>query len=398
MVDNTRHFISKHPSVAWPTSLLRRIYKDLEKFKFLSVSLNVPYSLDTANVDIFSIFEPEELASLRGSNNTYFFFDYLKEGTSYKWLNYYQLITESAIKHDIPFNKIIFGSSNLQENQSYEQWCRETQQTNRFKIFTLNFWDSVFEGIMSKQVTIDQTVADLQNNHSRYFLFLNRRKRPHRTLSVFQLYQTPAFNKGLVSCDKLKETDYFDLNWHLENFYDSSVDKDLWNSLAEQTPLVLDLFDFKVNWADTMPDNLFKKSLFSLVNETLIEEKWIDNGPSLFYSEKTFKPMLYNHPVLIFGQAGANQQLTSLGYKTYDKYFNLDFDLELNTLERINAVVREVNRVCDTLDTLSLDSKIEWVLQDRETLEHNKQTIQSQDYNFNQTKKLFDLLKQESNQ
>jgi hypothetical protein len=147
-----------------------------------------------------------------------------------------------------------------------------------------------------------------------------------------------------------------------------------------------------------MPDTLFSNTLFSLVNETLIEERWIDNGPSLFYSEKTFKPMLYNHPILIFGQRGVNQNLKSLGYRTYDKYFNLDFDLELNTLDRINAVVLEVNRVCELLDSLSLESKIEWLLQDRETIEHNKEVIRSQNYNATQAKKLFELLRKESNQ
>ena len=397
MLDNTRNFITKTSSVEWPVTLIRQIYTYLEEFRFLSVRLNIPYLLDTENVDIFSIFEADELSLIRKSKNTYFFFDYLKEGTSYKWLNYYALITDSAVKHNIPFDKIIFGSSNLLEQQSYDQWCQETKQASRFKIFNLNFWDSIFEGPMSKKLSIDQTVADLRNNGSKNFLFLNRRKRPHRLLSVFQLYQSAAFNKGLVSCDRITEQDYIDVEWHLSTFFNTHIDKTQWDSLAEKTPLVLDLFDFKVNWADTMPDNLFKKTLFSLVNETLIEELWVGHGPSLFYSEKTFKPMLYNHPVLIFGQQGANQQLKLLGYKPYDKYFNLEFDLELNTLDRINAVVLEVNRVCDILDTLSSESKIEWILQDRETIEHNKQVIRSQNYNFNQTKALFDLLKQESN-
>lgn len=385
------------PSVEWPSMLLNQVYQHLEKFKFLSVTLKHPYLLDTQNIDIFSIFEPDELTRLKTSAKTYFFFDYLKEGTSYKWVNYYELITDSAIKHDIPFNKIIFGSSNLLEQQSYDQWCQETNQTNRFKIFNLNFWDGVFAGPMLKKLSIDQTVADLRNNSSKYFLFLNRRKRPHRLFSIFQLYQTTAFNNGLVSCDRISEQDYMGIDWHLRTFFDTHIDKDKWDSLVEKTPLVLDFFDFKVNWAHTMPDNLFKKTLFSLVNETLIEEKWIDNGPSLFYSEKTFKPMLYNHPVLIFGQRGANQQLKSLGYRTYDKYFNLDFDLELNTIDRINAVVSEVNRISSVLDSLSLESKIEWILQDRETIEHNKEVMQSQNYNFNQAKALFDLLEQESN-
>lgn len=397
MLDNTRNFIIKMPSVEWPSMLLNQVYQHLEKFKFLSVTLKHPYLLDTQNIDIFSIFEPEELTRLKTSAKTYFFFDYLKEGTSYKWVNYYELITDSAIKHDIPFDKIIFGSSNLLEQQSYDQWCQETNQTNRFKIFNLNFWDGVFAGPMLKKLSIDQTVADLRNNSSKYFLFLNRRKRPHRLFSIFQLYQTTAFNKGLVSCDRISEQDYMGIDWHLRTFFDTHIDKDKWDSLVEKTPLVLDFFDFKVNWADTMPDNLFKKTLFSLVNETLIEEKWIDNGPSLFYSEKTFKPMLYNHPVLIFGQRGANQQLKSLGYRTYDKYFNLDFDLELNTIDRINAVVSEVDRISSVLDSLSLESKIEWILQDRETIEHNKEVMQSQNYNFNQAKALFDLLEQESN-
>jgi len=397
MTNNTNNFISKTQSVEWPASLIGRIKKEIKKFKFLSIKMKIPYLLNLENVDVFSIFDKKDIELLQKSSNVYFFFDYLTEGTSYKWVNYYEVITDSAIKYNIPFNKIIFGSSNLREQQSYDQWCQETNQTNKFKIFTLNFWDGVFEDFMSKNISIDQTVFNLRNNQLTHYLFLNRRKRPYRIVSIFQLYQTAAFNKGLISCDKLTEQDFFSIDWHLKNIYNLTIDRDLWKSLTEKTPLILDFSNFEINWANTMPDNLFTKTLFSLVNETLIEEHWINSGPSIFYSEKTFKPMLYNHPILIFGQQGANCELASLGYKSYNKYFNLDFDFEVNTLDRINAVVAEVNRVCDILDSLSVESKIEWLLQDRETIQHNKEIIKSQDFNFSQIKKLFNLLEQEIN-
>jgi hypothetical protein len=395
MIDNTRNFIKIIPSIEWPPLLINRIQEKTKKFKFLTVKLNEPYLLDLQGIDIFSIFDQKDIELLQSANNTYFFFDYLKEGTSYKWVNYYKLITDSAIKYNIPFNKIIFASSNLLEQQSYEEWCQETDQIDRFKIFILNFWDGVFHDFMSREITIDQTVNYLRRSQLKDFLFLNRRKRPYRLLSIFQLYQSAAFNKGLISCDKITEQDFIDIDWHVKKIYNFSINKEIWNSLAEKTPLILDFSNFKVNWASTMPDNLFRKTLFSLVNETLIEEHWINSGHSLFYSEKTFKPMLYNHPILIFGQAGANQKLKSLGYKSYDNYFNLNFDSELNTLDRINSIVSEVNSVCNTLNFLSLEAKIEWLLQDRKTLEHNKEVMKAQDYNFNQTTKLFDLLKQE---
>lgn len=394
-VDTTHAGFGRKLTVGWPTSMFSR-KPNLLKFKLFIVALKTPYLLDLTHTDIFSLFDATELEKIRKDSNAYFFFEYFMEGTSYKWLNYYEAIERSAIKYAIPFNKIIYASSNLREHESYNEWCSKSNSSNaaRFKILILNFWDGVFENQMDKNISIDQTVERLKKGHNKYFLCLNRRKRPFRLYSIFRLHQSNIFNKGAISCDKIKLSDFENLNWHLNNYFKVNLDLKEWFKFCKTTPLVLDSANFQTNWADTMPDNLFGDTLFSAVNETLIEEGW-DPGPSLFYSEKTFKPMMYNHPILIFGQAGANARLKQLGYNTYEKYFDLSFDNDINPINRINGAIASMEKVCNTLDTLTLDSKIEWLLQDRETIEHNKQVLKSQTFNIRQVTDFFKVLEEE---
>lgn len=373
----------------------RDYYNVIQEFNFISVEINLGSPDELPYVDFFSILDNSEILNIKNDPKCYFVFDYSKEGTSYKWFNFYELLERSAEKYNVPFYKIVYISSNIKEIESYNEWCKQTDKEPQFKILTLNFWDSIFIRDLEINVSLDDTVRDLRNKYQKDFLNFNRRKRPHRILSVFNLYNNRCSDNGFISCDKITEQDITNLSWHLKEYFDIDIDVSKWNTFAENTPLILDRPDFETNWADTKPEDLFKSTLFSLVGETLVEELWNTSGPSLFYSEKTFKPMLYNHPILIIGQPESNKFINKLGYNTYDKYFNLDFDTEKNSIDRINLIIKETSRVCKILDNLNLESKIEWLLQDKETIIKNKEVLKEQAFNKKQISNFIKLLREE---
>jgi hypothetical protein len=161
-------------------------------------------------------------------------------------------------------------------------------------------------------------------------------------------------------------------------------------ALCQSAPRVLDQEDFDLNWAcepaeAANPVQLFQNTAASLVSETLFDT-W--GGTSIFYSEKTFKPMIYNHPVMIFGQQGLNTSLDMTGFKPYSKHFDLSFETIEDPKSRIDAQVAQLL----TLNNLTVDQKIDWVLQDIETIQHNQQALVAQEYNRAKLAKFISLV------
>lgn len=321
-----------------------------------------------SELDLFSNYTEEELDKLRTHPKTYFLFSQLWEGHSYKNYNFYELIVISAQRHCIPAEKIFLLTSNLLEESHYDE--------SNFKIHVIVF--NYFAGQVMKYLksafTIDQTVENIKNG-THTFLSLNRRKKPLRNYTVYKLYENKI--DALMSYNLLTTLDFDFINPTLE-------------ALCQSAPHVLDQENFDLNWAcepaeAANPIQLFKNTAASLVSETLFDT-W--GGTSIFYSEKTFKPMIYNHPVMIFGQQGLNISLDMVGFKPYSKHFDLSFESIEDPKTRIDAQVAQLL----TLNNLTVDQRIDWVLQDIETIQHNQQALIAQDYNRAKLAKFISLV------
>jgi hypothetical protein len=65
---------------------------------------------------------------------------------------------------------------------------------------------------------------------------------------------------------------------------------------------------------------------------------------SLFYSEKTWKPILFKKPFLILGSKNQNRSLTKFGFNIYDDVFDYSFDEEENLIDRIDGLVAQIQK------------------------------------------------------
>jgi len=341
--------------------------------------------------DIFSQITPEEIFRLRTCPTTLFMFNYLWEGHSYLEYNFWELLTLSELRHDIPREKIFFISSNLKEEISYDHWQKKYYPNDRINVISFNFFgsftqrSSLYDKSAYVEQTIDDTVKNIKENQ-KYFLNLNRRKRHFRTYTIYKIFKSKIFNNTLMSYYKLCHNDY-----NFNKLDDSSgMDKSTIERLIESSPSVLDFSDFERNWVEEFPNKLFNESMISLVSETLFET---NNETSLFYSEKTFRPMMYYHPVLIFGQSELNMSLNQIGFKTYDKYFDLSFDVTKNHYERIDSQIEQLEILNDKLSMMSVSQRIDWLLQDRETLEYNRESLKVNTYNKNKITILEDIVR-----
>lgn len=92
-------------------------------------------------------------------------------------------------------------------------------------------------------------------------------------------------------------------------------------------------------------DEYYTNTFCSFVNET-----YTDQNHDPFFTEKTFKPIAYGHPFLLFSSAGALTLLQSLGFETFADVFDESYDLIESPQRRMEHLFGEVRRMCRLSD------------------------------------------------
>lgn len=367
----------------WLTFCLYPDYFNFRDPQYHPTVLDVLYELDA-----------DELNRLRHQSNTLFMFNYSWEGTSHKEYNFWEMLTCSGLKHNIPAEKIFFISSNLKEEEQYNIWQKENSPDYRINVITIDYFSNYSAQYLEflNHYTIDHAINKIRETH-KLFLSMNRRMRTMRVYTIYKIFESRIFENTMISYDQLELH-------HLTKAHPSvglgkNVDANTYKRLIDSSPSVLDFSNFNDNWAGyptnaAMPVPLFEQSLISLVSETLFDTY---DSTSLFYSEKSFKPMIYYHPVMIFGQPGLNTSLDQIGFKTYKNYFDLSFDNIENHASRIDAQIAQLEILNDKLSCMNADQRVDWAMQDRVTLEYNREVLQAQDFNKKKLQKLIDIVK-----
>lgn len=94
----------------------------------------------------------------------------------------------------------------------------------------------------------------------------------------------------------------------------------------------------------------YNETYFSLVSETFIDKVNFkynkqNEDAAVFLTEKTFKPIMYRHPFMIWGQPGSLVYLKKLGFETFENLFDESYD----TIEDYNI---RLDRIVDNLKNL----------------------------------------------
>ena len=101
---------------------------------------------------------------------------------------------------------------------------------------------------------------------------------------------------------------------------------------------------------------------FSMVAETAVQGR-------VFVSEKSYKPLAFGHPAIIYGQLGLLKYLRAQGFMTFDHIVDESYDAAETPTRRLKIIV-------DNLDRLYSEFCTGTVLADAETqrrLQHNHQ-------------------------
>lgn len=119
------------------------------------------------------------------------------------------------------------------------------------------------------------------------------------------------------------------LKTRLDNFLYSYVGKNVFIE-GDSTTDTMDVEQryFNPDW--------YNRTCFSLVVESLVQR-------TDFITEKTFKPIAFKHPFMVFGQIDTLSNLHKLGFETFNNLFDESYD-------KISDVNKKIDKLIENID------------------------------------------------
>jgi hypothetical protein len=114
-------------------------------------------------------------------------------------------------------------------------------------------------------------------------------------------------------------------------------------------------------WQRFFNPDWYDNTSFSVAVETTI------TSPTVI-SEKTFKPLAYYHPFVLWGSPYILQYIKDLGFETFSHLFDESYDAILNNKQRLDAVCSIVSEVLPKHKTMFLDKQTQDILKHNHNL------------------------------
>lgn len=121
----------------------------------------------------------------------------------------------------------------------------------------------------------------------------------------------------------------------LFNKTESIRDQFIWSYRGH--PLPGDTNKDSPDWQRYFNASWYNDTYCSIVAETCIHQIWP--------TEKSFKPIGFYHPFMMFSAPGHLDKIKSLGFETFDNIFDESYDREIDTDQRCQMIVDNISSV-----------------------------------------------------
>ena len=128
--------------------------------------------------------------------------------------------------------------------------------------------------------------------------------------------------------------------------------------------------NLEVNLADNLNVDEHNEHFLSIISET-----WPDDNRTIFFSEKTFKPIYMCQPFIMIAGRGTLAKLRELGYRTFGEYWDEGYDDIEDYFQRTLAI----EKVLEDIASWSVDKLTDIRRDMQEILEHNARLFMSLD-------------------
>jgi hypothetical protein len=272
-------------------------------------------------------------------------FVYVLEG----YFNNINWINDLCQKYSFEKDDVILITSNLIKFNNYN-----------FTLIQYNYFGNHINFLpMSKLDKIN--LKNYQNNYNRFLNNIN-------TLHFLCFNGIPRFNRILMfdalnKNEKLKGKSITTLRSNDKNYY---YDVPNWENQ-------------KIGGGARLNIQSHLDCFVNIVTETLFD---VD---SIFISEKTYKPIYLCQPFIIFGNPYSLKKLKELGYKTFDKWWDESYDVELDVNNRFKKIICILEEISEWDMDKCFDVKQEM----QEILIHNYKNM----FKTDEIQNLFEVLK-----
>lgn len=227
-----------------------------------------------------------------------------------------EIIERWRIESKLPDGSVYYGCGNQLLNQKYKG-------INVVPILDFEAWNSEKHTSIVKYEPIDD---------KNLFLIYNRNPRPHRVNFSIRLLKNDIFERGLLS---LGDMNYYDDKTYIVEDYN----KFQFDYLKTNAPFTINTKpNLYYNLACDITLSDYERTFISIISETLMD---VD---TIFISEKTWKPIMVGHPFMLLGNKHSLKFLKTLGYKTFDKWINENYDEIEDENERRGAIIKELKK------------------------------------------------------
>lgn len=228
-------------------------------------------------------------------------------------------------------------------------------------------WYFFFHGFAALDwYKLHRHLPKLEIQPTKLFISLNHlmtKDRSYRLNLVARLAEANLLGNGLVSCP------LNDVNgsWKDEVFSKDSRLSTEGRVLIHkhfkdrQTGLIVDTHQPKGILSGSADVELQQQALFNIVTETVFYHS------KLHLTEKIFKPIVARRPFMLVGAPGNLAYLKSYGFKTFDRWVNEEYDVELNNDKRLQMIVNELAR----LSSLTQAEQHQMLIEMQEVLDYN---------------------------
>lgn len=245
------------------------------------------------------------------------------------------------------------------------KFIEDNPSIDKKSIYVTNSLDSDSWVNFDHKVIVDNLWENYEDNGRPGFVLYNKNwfwyneSLWYRYLNYHHYQRDYNFNRNGLLLMNLKKT-------HRDLLYNKlDLSKLMYSYVGNNIFIDYDIDINKNEWQRYFNPIWYNSTLFSIVAESTVS----DHEP-LFVTEKTFKPMAFSHPFIVFGQSGVLAYLKSQGFETFENIFDESYDNILNVSDRLLKIVDEVNHFAvRDFDLITL-----------EKLQHNKELFYDQQF------------------
>lgn len=319
------------------------------------------------------------------NNNFYCIVNFCNEGTlNGHTFDYLYNICE---RYNIPYHKLIFVIAAADLEELHERYCvkKNIKENERIKVFywTWSIREKVDEALeilnddhgrrinfltREKSSIVDYSDLDDSKIRNKKFIMFNRRMREQRVLLISLLGKS-FIEKNYISYDFAHACDEAHIDFFIPRIDESLVN----HGLENMRELLLELPKSKIDFDDVIntmgfgceDKGPYLDSYIHILSETNFSE------PGVYFSEKTWKPIINLQPFISVNYYNSLHYLKSLGLKTFSPFIDESYDLIEDDTKRMEAIYKEIIR----LNSLPIGEIHEWYYSIIDDLKYNREIM-----------------------